>query len=140
MPHVSKRKLNQKTFDRIFKKLVTVLEHAQNKKKFVSVLDELLTKTEKIMLSKRLATVLLLFGDTPQHRIAEALIISPTTVSKIALRVEIGKYDSIKNISTREKVDLEKVIWLLLTAGGVLPPRTGGRYWRGKGFKAFLEK
>lgn len=140
MPHVSKRKLDQKTFDKIFGKLVVVLERAQNKQKFISVLHELLTETEKIMLAKRLAIILLLFGDTPQHRIAEVLLVSPTTISKIALQVEIGKYDSIKNISTKEKVDLEKVVWLLLTAGGIMPPRIGGRYWRGKGFKALLER
>ncbi|OHB10703.1 MAG: hypothetical protein A3G05_01020 [Candidatus Zambryskibacteria bacterium RIFCSPLOWO2_12_FULL_45_14] len=139
MPHVSRRRLNQETFDKIFQKLISVLEYAQRKNKFTSVLEEILTATEKIMLAKRVAIVLLLLGDIPQHRISEALIVSPTTVSKMSLQVEIGKYDSIKNISKKEKIDLEKIIWLLLTAGGVLPPRAGGRYWRGKGFKAFLE-
>lgn len=139
MPHVSKRKLDPKTTDKIFKKLVIILERAQSKQKFVAVLDEILTKTEKIMLAKRLAIAILLFGDTPQHRIADALLVSPTTVSKIALQVEIGKYDSIKNIAIREKIDLEKVVWLFLTAGGILPPRAGGKYWRGKGLKSFLE-
>lgn len=140
MPHVSKRKLDQKTFDKIFKKLVIVLERAQSKQKLISVLDELLTETEKIMLAKRLAIILLLCGETPQHRIAEVLLVSPTTVSKIALQVEIGKYDSIKNISTKEKIDLEQAVWLLLTAGGIMPPRTGSKYWRKKGLKAFLER
>ncbi|PIP55945.1 MAG: hypothetical protein CO183_01170 [Candidatus Zambryskibacteria bacterium CG_4_9_14_3_um_filter_42_9] len=140
MSHVSKRKLDQETFDKIFRKLVLVLEHAQNKKKFVSVLEEILTETEKVMLAKRVAIVLLLLGDIPQHRISEALIVSPTTVSKMSLQVEIGKYASIKNISIKEKIDLEKVVWLLLTAGGILPPRVGGRYWRKKGLKTFLEK
>src|SRR3989344_6913823 len=140
MPHVSKRKLDQKIFDKIFRELIIVLEQAQSKKKFVPVLNELLTKTEKIMLAKRLATVLLLFGDIPQHRIAEVLLLSPTTVSKVSFQIEIGKYDSIKNISKKEKIDLEKVIWLLLTAGGILPPKTGGKYWRGKGFKTLLER
>ena len=139
MPHVSRRRLNQETFDKIFQKLISVLEYAQRKNKFTSVLEEILTATEKIMLAKRVAIVLLLLGDIPQHRISEALIVSPTTVSKMSLQVEMGKYDSIKNISKKEKIDLEKIIWLLLTAGGVLPPRAGGRYWRGKGFKAFLE-
>ncbi|MEK7147780.1 MAG: Trp family transcriptional regulator [Patescibacteria group bacterium] len=140
MPHVSPRKLDKETLDKIFRKFISVLENAQSKKKFASVLDELLTDTEKIMLAKRLAAALLLFGNTPQHRITESLILSPTTVSKISLKIEIGKYNSIKSISAKEKVDLERVIWLLLTAGGVLPPRAGGRYWRKKGYKALLDK
>ena len=135
MPHVSKRKLDKETFDKIFKKLVLILEYAQNKKKFVSVLEEILTGTEKVMLAKRVAIVLLLLGDIPQYRISKALIVSPTTVAKMSLQVEEGKYDSIKNISTKEKIDLEKVVWLLLTAGGILPPRVGGKYWRKKGLK-----
>ena len=140
MPHISPRKLDKETVDKIFRKLISVLEQAQSKKKFTSVLDELLTDTEKIMLAKRLAAVLLLFGDTPQHRITESLILSPTTVSKISLKIELGKYDSIKSISTKEKADLEKIIWLLLTAGGILPPRSGGKYWRKKGYRAILDK
>ena len=139
MPHVSKKKLDSQTLDKLFDQLIGLLKHAQDKKKFPSVLEELLTDTEKIMLAKRLAIVLLLFGEIPQHRIAEALLVSPTTVTKFSLWIEIGKYNSIKNISTKEKIDLEKIIWLLLTAGGVLPPRTGGRYWRKKGYKAFLQ-
>jgi Trp operon repressor len=140
MPHVSKRKLDEETLDVIFKKLIVVLEDAQHKKKFATVLSEILTSTEKIMLAKRITIVLLLFGEIPQHRIAESLHVSPTTVSKISLRVELGKYDSIRSISKKEKIDLEKIVWLLLTAGGVLPPRAGGKYWRGKGYKSFLER
>lgn len=140
MPHISKKKLKPETFEKLFKKLISILEKAQSRRKFSSVLEELLTDTEKIMMAKRLAIVLLLFGNTPQHRIAEALIVSPTTVSKFSLQIEIGKYDSIKLISAQEKVDLEKVIWLLLTAGGIMPPRMGGKYWRKKGLKAYLER
>ncbi len=140
MPHVSKRKLDPRTFNKIFDQLIGLLKHAQDKKKFLPVLEELLTDTEKIMLAKRLAIILLLFGEIPQHRISEALLISPTTVLKFSLQIENGKFNSIKNISIREKIDLEKVVWLLLTAGGILPPRTGGKYWRRKGLKAFLER
>lgn len=140
MTHVSKKKLDQKTFDKIFRKLTIVLERAQAKKKFTPVLEELLTKTEKIMIAKRLAIILMLLGETPQHRIAEALIVSPTTVSKISHQIEKGEYISIQTIAIREKVDLEKIIWLLLTAGGIMPPRAGRKYWRSKGFKSVLER
>lgn len=138
MPHVSKRKLDEVTQDKIFRKLVVILERAHNLRKSVPVLDELLTETERIMLAKRLAVVMMLFGDTPQHKIAEALYVSPTTVSKISLQIERGAYSSIKSLSKSERVDLEKAVWLLLTAGGILPPRAGGRYWRRKGYKSFI--
>lgn len=138
MPHVSKKELDKKTFEKLFTKLVKILQKAQSKNKFSYVLDELLTDTEKIMLAKRLAIILLLFAKFPQHRISDTLFVSPSTVARMSLNVEIGKYDAIKNISEQEKTDLERIIWLLLTAGGIMPPRVGGRYWRKKGYKALL--
>ena len=139
MPHVSKNELDKKTLGKIFGKLIAILSRAQNERKLSSILDELLTETEKVMLAKRLAIVLMLSGSTPQHRISEALKVSPSTVTRLSLAIEIGKYDLIRNISKKDRVDLEKILWLLLTAGGILPPRTGGKYWRKKGYKAKLQ-
>ncbi|MBI2065638.1 MAG: hypothetical protein HYT68_01035 [Candidatus Zambryskibacteria bacterium] len=139
MPHVSRKKLKPETADKIFKKLVKVLENAQSKNRLSDVLSELLTETEKIMLAKRLAVILLILSDIPEERISEALIMSPTTVYKISLELEKRRYQSIEAISKKEKIDLEKIVWLLLTAGGIMPPKTGGKYWRKKGYKAVLE-
>ncbi len=140
MPHVSKKKLDKETFEKIFRKLIAVIEHAQNQNKLTPILDEILTETEKIMLTKRLAVILMLSGDTPQHRISEALLVSPSTVTRMSLGIERGKYDLIRSISKKDRLDLEKVVWLLLTAGGIMPPRAGRKYWRRKGFKAVLER
>jgi len=139
MPHVSKKKLDKETFEKIFRKLIAVLERAQNQKKLTPILDELLTETEKIMLAKRLAIVLMLSGNTPQHRISEALFVSPSTVTRISLSIEVGKYDLITSISKKDRIDLEKIIWLLLTAGGIMPPRVGRKYWRKQGLKTMFE-
>ena len=139
MPHVSKKRLDKKTLGKIFGKLISILSRAQNDKRLALLLDELLTETEKIMLAKRLAMILMLSGQTPQHRISEALKVSPSTLSRFSLAMEIGKYDLIRSISKKDRVDLEKIIWLLLTAGGIMPPRSGRKYWRKKGFKAILE-
>lgn len=130
MPHISSKELDKEILEKIFRKLLLTLESAQNRRKLSPVLHELFTETEKIMLAKRLAVVLSLAGIIPQHRIAEALFVSPTTVAKISLDMEIGKYDAILSISKSERVDLEKIIWALLTAGGLMPPRIGGQYWR----------
>ena len=130
MPHVSKKELDSKTFKKIFTKLVTTLEKAQREGRFAFVINELLTDTEKIMLAKRLSVILMLSGKTPQHRIAEALMVSPSTVTRLSLDIQIGKYDSLLAISKTVKIDLEKIVWHLLTAGGIMPPRVGGKYWR----------
>jgi uncharacterized protein YerC len=138
MPHVSKKKLDEEVLDKLFRKLVATLDRAQGKRKLINVLEELLTDTEKVMLAKRLAVVLMLFGETPQHRISEILLVSPSTVSRLALQIEFGEYESLKLISKKEKADLEKIAWMLLTAGGIMPPKVGGKYWRQKRYKAIL--
>ncbi len=139
MPHISKRKLDKKTLGKIFSKLITLLGHAKNHRELAYMLDELLTETEKIMLAKRLAIILMLEGDIPQNRIIEALSISPSTVTRFSLGVEAGKYNFIRNVSKKDKVDIEKIIWLLLTVGGIMPPRVGRRYWRKRGYRAVVD-
>jgi uncharacterized protein YerC len=129
MPHVSSKKLNEKFLEKLFDKMIVVFERAQNKKYMSEVTKELFTETEKIMIAKRLAIILMLSGNTPQHRIAQVLKVSPTTVNKMSLQVEIGQYKTILKITKKEKVDLEKILWQIMTVGGLMPPRIGKRYW-----------
>ena len=129
MPHISSKKLDEKLLEKLFRKLIVVFEQAQNKRYMTEVTKELFTETEKIMLAKRLAIILMLAGNTPQHKIADVLKVSPTTVVKMSLKIEIGKYNTILKISKQEKIGLEKIVWAILTAGGIMPPKVGKRNW-----------
>src|SRR5258708_14418 len=109
MPHVSSNKLSLPLQDKLYKKLLQIFSQAHKKKNFSLVFQELLTDTEKIMFAKRIAIVLLLESDTPQEKIVDILKVSPTTVSKMSLQVEIGAYaNTIKN-SVKEKAEVEKI-------------------------------
>jgi Trp operon repressor len=130
MPHISSKKLDKSFVEKLFKKFITVLGRAQNKNSLSLVMKELLTKTEKIMFVKRLSIILMLANSLPQHKIVDILGVSPSTVAKISLHLEIGKYDNILKVSEKEKVDLEKLIWNILTVGGIMPPKVGKKYWR----------
>lgn len=130
MPHVSSEKLNPKLSEKLFLKLLSVLEKADRKNNMACFVNELFTPTEKTMLAKRLAIIIMLSGKTPQKKIAEVLKVSPTTVVKMSLFLEIGKYDNILYITKKEKLDLEKLVWQILTAGGIMPPIAGQKYWR----------
>ena len=129
MPHISSKKLDKDFSDKLFKELLLIFGKAQTKNLLPLVMNELFTETEKIMLAKRLAIILMLSSRTPQHRIVEILKMSPTTVAKTSLGIEIGKYKSILKISNKEKTNLEKIVWGFLTAGGVMPPKVGRKYW-----------
>ena len=129
MPHVSSKKLDNKFSSKLFGKLLGVLSRAQNGNDLSLVADELFTNTEKIMLAKRIAVILMLDNEVPQQKITEVLHMSPTTVSKMSLKVELGKFDSILRVSKQEKTDMKKLVWNILTVGGIMPPKVGRKYW-----------
>ena len=129
MTHVSSKKIDPQLLEKLFSEILTVLKEAQRKGNLSSVMNELLTTTEKTMFAKRLAIILMLSNGIPQHRVTEVLTVSPTTVAKTALGVEIGKYKAILRVSKKEKINVEKVIWNILTVGGIMPPKVGRKYW-----------
>jgi Trp operon repressor len=129
MPHISSKKLDSKLSEKIFDKLLVVLGQAQNKNLLSLVVNELFTHTEKIMFAKRIAVILMLDNNIPQHRITELLKMSPSTIAKMSLKIEMGKCDAILKVSKRGKIDIEKLVWNILTAGGIMPPKVGKRYW-----------
>jgi uncharacterized protein YerC len=132
MPHISSKKLDKKILDQLFKKLVCTLDRASDRNLLFKALFELLTPTERIMLAKRLTMATLVSSEIPNHRIAEVLLVSPATSAKISLGVEKGKFDTLLKMSQKEKTDLEKIAWLLLTMGGLVPPQLGRKYWSKK--------
>ncbi len=129
MPHVSPKKVGQKLLKKISAQFLNVFIKSQNNRQLASIFNEIFTPTEKIMFSKRIAIILMIKNSIPHHRIAEILKVSQTTVAKISLGVELEKYNSIISVSKKEKLDLEKLVWILMTAGGILPPRAGKKYW-----------
>jgi hypothetical protein len=130
MPHVSGKKLDSDFSDRLFKDLIGILAASRNKNLLSKVAHELFTETEKLMLAKRIAIILMIQSQTPQQKIVGILKVSPSTVAKMSLYMEIGKYASIVKISRKEKIDLERVVWGILTIEGFVPPKYGRKYWK----------
>ena len=130
MPHISNKELNTALLGKIFNQLMSVLGNAQNRQILPSVINEFFTKTEKIMFAKRLAIILMIDSNTPQHRIVDLLKVSPSTVARMSLGVEIEKFKLILKVSKKEKIDIEKIVWNIMTVGGIMPPKIGRKYWR----------
>ncbi len=130
MPHVSKRKIKPKLLGKLLEKFLAVFEKAHSRKFAKEVMQELFTKTEKIMLAKRLAIILMLQSETPQDKIADVLKVSPTTVARMSLNLEIGKYDTILQVSEKEKTDILKIVEDILLLWGFMPPKYGKKYWK----------
>ena len=91
MPHISKKKLDEKILSQLEKHMLSILRDSGSKER-VLVFQELLTKTERIMLAKRIAMLLLLKKKMSLYRISELLGVSPSTVSRFENAVSRGKY------------------------------------------------
>ena len=125
MPHVSQRYLKKDSFKILMRQFVNALEEADDRARVAPMLRELFTKTEKVMFAKRIALIYLLSKDVPFEKIEELLHLSPVTISKYSLRMEMDKYKQTIAIVNRKGKFMD-ILEKILQAG--MPPRGRGRW------------
>lgn len=106
MTHLSKRELDYKVEKQIYDMLEFVLG-AMNKNEIKRFLSSLLSDTEKTMLSKRLAAAIMLKEGISYEDISDTLKITPTTVYRTHLLVQI-KPEGF-NIAAK-KIEVDKML------------------------------
>ena len=94
MPHVSKRKMPPSVEGAIEKHMLDFLE-VMSPQTRRTMFSELLTRTERIMLAKRLSILFLITRGQPTLAISEMLRISPSTVARFELAVRRDNYPHI---------------------------------------------
>lgn len=106
MTQVSKFKMDKEVADKVAQVFLETIVKIKNKNVARDVLSELLSKTEIIMLSKRLAIVYLLEKDYSQREISRVLKVSLSTVAKMnaITRDDTGIYKIIKSILMDEEI------------------------------------
>ncbi|MBI2674099.1 MAG: helix-turn-helix domain-containing protein [Candidatus Zambryskibacteria bacterium] len=129
MPHISKRKLSKKYFNKLVLELIRSLERSFKKSETKPVFYEFFTYTERAMLAKRLTVIAMLSRGVSNYTIADALHMSPSTVERMFLKYERGKYKAIIKYALGIK-DIWEIVNDILTIGGFIPPRVGGKRWR----------
>lgn len=100
MPPVSKRFISPKISKNINDLLINSFSKARGKDDLLPFISDLLTPTEKIMVSKRLAIALLLLRkDIDQRQIAKVLKVSTGTIARvnIVLNTEGVGYRNVLN-------------------------------------------
>ena len=103
MPHISQKRMDDKDFDKIYDQLISFFDTAGNKRKSDLLFREFLTDTEKIMFAKRLSILCLIDDGVSEHYISNILNVSPSTVNRILLKYEIGKFPYISGIIKKNK-------------------------------------
>ena len=127
MPHISKQPIEKDYFETLFKELEKLIA-TTTLKDSAAVLHALLTETEKIMLTKRLAAALLFAKNYSQYQVWNLLKISPSTAQKMYLAFESGHYDSLITILNKKQYsDIWNMLELVLQAG---MPSLGKDRWK----------
>ncbi len=128
MPHVSRNKLTKTVENQLTTTLELVLARISKEEEMKDFLLSLLTPTERVMLAKRLAIIILLKEGLPESHIAEALHVTRITVSRMQLFLEArGKgYEIALQVLQDEKV-MQDIKTLLLKLAGYAVRAAGGR-------------
>lgn len=121
MPHVSKKFLQKEIYNEIYNTFIELLASLKSKKESKSLIDNVLTKTERLMIAKRIAVISMLVDDESYYKIAEKLKISPSTAARLAWDYESNQFSFIvKKLQDRDSVffNLKKVLSSLPSRGG----------------------
>ncbi|OGF73502.1 hypothetical protein A2W57_02260 [Candidatus Giovannonibacteria bacterium RIFCSPHIGHO2_02_43_16] len=125
MPHISKRRIKRKIYKKLNDNLVNVFLNFHSKSDVAHLVNDLLTYTERIMVSKRIAIILMLNEGYSFRAIESALKVTLQTVLRFWKMKKKGRFGSLAK-KTAKGGDLWKDLENILQAG--LPPRGRGRW------------
>ena len=91
VPHISSKKLSRKTVRNLEQYISSVIRDTGSQTR-VHIFNELLTKTEKVMLAKRIGILFLLKKGLSTYKISQLLGISPSTAERFEISVQNGRY------------------------------------------------
>lgn len=107
---VSRFRLRPEVWDRIFNLFSDSLRGIRDKERFELFLDDFLSPTEKIMLSKRFATAVLLAKGNSYDEIKQTLRVTSATIAKMNIYIKYGAKGLNKTIQDVLKKDVAKIL------------------------------
>lgn len=133
MPHVSRQKIKKEVATVLNDQLLTFLSAAQTKGEARVLAEELLTDTERLMLGKRLAIIVMLERDYSFTQIEELLAVTPQTIGRMYKELMAGKHVKLARYARDHTKHFKKnSFWSnferILQAG--MPPRAGKGRWK----------
>ena len=126
MSHVASKPLPKEVQKEIADQLVRLL--VKNGSRSATVLTELLTETEQLMLSKRLAAIMLLAQGFSYFRISQTLFMSTSTLKRLHQQLIGGDFENLEALvrARKNREALYEMIGNIIRAG--MPPRGRGRW------------
>ena len=136
MPRISRFRLSADHIDQLSQKLVSAISSLRDTEALLMFFDDLLTRTEKIMLGKRLLIAILLEKGYSYGKICSIVKVSQATISGISERLGRsgrGLRLAIANLDKKEKTEkwMEPVLNFLSGMAKPLTSKTsiGYRKW-----------
>lgn len=134
MVRISDKKVKEEILLHISDKLIEQVAKVKTKKSAQNFLAELLTETERIMLAKRFAIIVMIDREYSFSTIIRTLKVSQSTIARIVGDKKEGKFDFLlrqtRQPSLASKAKKGFDFWLEMMMQAELPPRGKGR-WRG---------
>lgn len=133
MPHISRKRLKKEIATELADQFLTFLSLAQTKKEARILANELLSQTERVMLAKRLAVVVLLVRGYSFTQIEEALGVTRQTVIRVWKDMKAGKYKKIARYAREYTGHFKRETFMdafirMIHFG--MPPRAGKGRWK----------
>ncbi len=128
MTRISSKALDQKLSQKLFAEFVQYITKT-NRQSIIDFLETVLTRTECIMLAKRVAVIAMLHDGCSVYRIAQVLEMSTSTISGMKRKYELNQYIAITSrmgMSKKEREKFWKTLEIILRAG--MPPRGRDRW------------
>lgn len=131
MAHVSTKRIKKKVASELADQFLTFLALAHTKHEARILAHELFSQTERVMLAKRLAVVVLLVRGYSFSQIEKALGVTAQTVARIWKETKEGRYHHIMRYARKNAGHFKKESPLdafirILHVG--MPPRAGRRW------------
>src|SRR3989344_5572148 len=97
MPHVSRQPITEKAMRVILSEFTKFTLQLRYQKADIGFFEEFFTKTERVMLAKRLAIIALLLKNVSPYSIHKTLKVSPSTVARLKRKLETRKFRGFEN-------------------------------------------
>lgn len=117
MPHISKHAVEEKILRELEDHIDAILSKTNSRTRAV-VFKEILTKTERLMIAKRLAMIYLIQKGTPTHTISAMLKVSPSTVARFENRVEQNNFNHTA-LWIKDYTPINKILKLIIELGSI---------------------
>lgn len=113
MTQVSKRKLDSKIEKELLDSLSYLIKELKTKEDVDKFISSALTKTERLMIAKRVLTAFLLQNNIEDKRISTTLKLTPATITRLKMWINLNKdgFDLVfKKLAKKGKEDIAKQI------------------------------